>query len=292
MFVLNLTVADFLLAVGNMPMFTASSFWGYWVFGSSGCIAYAFAGSVASFVSINTLAAIAIDRCFVIIRTLPLQNRMSRKTFCSIIGSVWIYSILWASGPFVGFGHYILEGTNTSCTFDFLTRDLSSRLYVICIFTAHFIIPVLVIAGSYTMIFRTIKIYKHEFNEATKVHGEEELPMPMRKCNTRFSHEAKTARVSIIVISVFCISWTPYATVALIGEFGHSAIITRLGSGIPCLLAKCSTIINPLIYALLHPKFRTKLLGVIACFKHEEERREEEYRRGIIHFRSRKQCSL
>ena len=32
LFVLNLTVADFLLCVGNIPMFIIASFSGYWLF--------------------------------------------------------------------------------------------------------------------------------------------------------------------------------------------------------------------------------------------------------------------
>ena len=32
--------------------------------------------------------------------------------------------------------------------------------------------------------------------------------------------EQKTAKVSLIIILVFCISWFPYATIALIGVFG------------------------------------------------------------------------
>lgn len=34
--VLNLTIADFLLSVGNVPAFVAASIYGYWVFGALG----------------------------------------------------------------------------------------------------------------------------------------------------------------------------------------------------------------------------------------------------------------
>lgn len=33
---LNLTIADFLLSVGNVPAFVAASIYGYWVFGALG----------------------------------------------------------------------------------------------------------------------------------------------------------------------------------------------------------------------------------------------------------------
>ena len=236
--------------------------------------------------SINTLTAIALDRCMVIVKTLPINNRMSGRTFFVSIAFIWIYSLIWASAPLFGFGRYILEGTNTSCTFDFFTNTLNNRLYVISIFFAHFVIPLIIIICSYTVIYRMISQHTHEFKLATSTYGENEVPLAIRKCNTSFKYEAKTARVSIIVILVFCISWTPYACVALIGEFGDSSNVTRLGAGIPCVIAKLSTVVNPLIYALLHPMFRQKLISLGACTETEHERRSS-VRRSVIYFRAR-----
>lgn len=251
-----------------------------------GCRIYAFIGSVASFVSINTLTAIALDRCLVIVKTLPITNRMSGKTFFISISFIWIYSIIWASTPFYGFGRYILEGTNTSCTFDFFTTTLSNRLYVISIFMAHFVIPLIIIICSYTIIYRIISHHSREFKTAARTYGENEVPLTIRKCNTGIKYESKTARVSLIVIIIFCVSWAPYAIVALIGEFGDSSVVTRLTAGVPCLIAKLSTVINPLIYALLHPMFRQKLVSLGACTETEQERRTS-VRRSVIYFRAR-----
>ena len=38
--------------------------------------------------------------------------------------------------------------------------------------------------------------------------------------------------------------------------------MTRLGSGISCLCAKFLTVMNTLLYALLHPKFRKRLCKI------------------------------
>ncbi|KAH3867849.1 hypothetical protein DPMN_030986 [Dreissena polymorpha] len=291
LFVLNLTIADFIMAVGNIPMLVISSFWGHWVFGIAGCRAYAFIGSTASFVSINTLAVISVDRCRVIVWTIPRNNRMTRRTFILIIVSIWTYAILWASGPLFGFGKYILEGTNNSCTFDFLTRSGAVRGHVVSIFTAHFIIPIGIVAVSFFLIFRAISKYKHELREATKVYGEIELPLHMRKNDIWNSHEAKISKVTLTVILVFCVSWMPYAIVALIGEFGDQSKLTRLAAGIPCLLAKCSTIVNPIVYVLLHPKFRSRIVNFGACDKSLEFRRQEQYRRMTVSSRTPQRTS-
>lgn len=247
---------------------------------------YAFTGSVASFVSINTLAAIALDRCLVVLRTLPITNRMSTTVFRMSIAFIWLYSIAWASAPLCGFGRYILEGTSNSCTFDFFTRTLNNRSYVISIFTAHFIVPVIIIVSSYAIIFRIVSQHSQDFEHAAKTLGENKVPLTMRKFNTGVKYEYRTARVSLIVILVFCISWTPYAIIALIGSFGDSSKVTRLSAGIPCFIAKFSTVINPVIYSLLHPHFRKKLVNLGACVETDQERRDY-IRRSVLLFRGR-----
>ena len=212
---------------------------------------------------------------------------MSARSFIFCILFVWAYSIFWGITPLSGFGEYILEGTNTSCTFDYLTRNYKTRCYVISIFTAHFVIPIVLIICSYCIIFRAISVHKREFAIAKKIYGEEEVPIRMRKNNTGMSYESKAARASIIVITIFCVSWTPYATISLIGTFGDVTLVTRLGSGIPCLLAKFSTVMNPVIYALLHPKFRMKLVNLGVVSERYQDRLSF-FRQSVVYYRSQR----
>ena len=235
---------------------------------------------MASFVSINTLAAIAVDRCIVIVRTFFLQNRSSRRNLYMSLAFIWIYSLSWATGPLSGWGNFILEGTDTSCTFDYLTRNANNRSYVIAIFTAHFIFPVTVISISYYLIFKAVQKQRRELALITRIFGEEQIPVREQNQKMGMKKELKTAKVSLIIILVFCISWFPYATIAIIGVFGDQTLVTRLGSGIPCLCAKFSTIINPLIYALLHPKFRERLLNLGTCRKASEHELQSAFPRS------------
>ena len=181
------------------------------------------------------------------------------------VAFIWIYSIVWATGPLTGWGNLILEGMETSCTFDFLTRTTNNRSYVISIFTAHFAIPLAAISISYYLIFKAVQTQQREFALAQRTFGEEQMPLRVKNQKTGMKRELKTAKVSLIIILVFCISWSPYAIIALIGVFGDQTLVTRLGTAIPCLCAKFSTVINPLLYALLHPKFRQRLLNISIC---------------------------
>ena len=71
--------------------------------------------------------------------------------------------IFWATGPLSGWGNFILEGTDTSCTSDYLMRNINNRSYVIAIFTAHFVVPVKVILISFYLIFKAVQKQRREF---------------------------------------------------------------------------------------------------------------------------------
>ena len=66
---------------------------------------------------------------------------------------------------------------------------------------------------------------------------------------TKRQVEVKTAKTILGIVLLFCLSWMPYAIVSLIGVFGGQDYITPATSVIPGILAKCSTIYNPIIYA-------------------------------------------
>ncbi|KAH3867845.1 hypothetical protein DPMN_030982 [Dreissena polymorpha] len=208
---------------------------------------------------------------------------MSRRTFASIVSAIWLYAIIWASGPFFGFGRYILEGTNTSCTFDFFSKTPAVQGFVIAIFIMHFCIPVTAVAISHFLLSTAISQLRQQFLEASRVYGEDTLP---RRRNGSI-HETKTTRAVIIVILVFCISWAPYACVALFGVFGDASKITRLAAGLPGLFAKCSAAFNPIVYAFLHPRFRSKLCPIDPCRRAKNKPRPEIIKRPFWNWRSR-----
>ena len=223
---------------------------------------YGFVGAVAGFASINTFAAISLDRCLVIVRTFPSRNRISVRYGFISIAFIWCYSASWAAAPLFGWGKFILEGTNTSCTFDYLTGSINNRTYVMGIIICQFCIQVTMIIGAYCLISRTVAKNQRQLRQVMQIHGQEGTRLRKFSFALGMKQSIKTAKVSAIVILVFCISWLPYAMVALLGLFGNRTFVTRLSSGIPGLCAKFSTTLNPLIYTLLHPKYREKLFNI------------------------------
>uniref|UniRef100_A0A2C9JUU2 G-protein coupled receptors family 1 profile domain-containing protein n=1 Tax=Biomphalaria glabrata TaxID=6526 RepID=A0A2C9JUU2_BIOGL len=71
--------------------------------------------------------------------------------------------------------------------------------------------------------------------------------------------EIKTARIAMTIVITYLMSWVPYATIALIAQFGPAELVTPYVSELPVMFAKASAMHNPMIYALSHPRFREAL---------------------------------
>jgi r-opsin len=50
--------------------------------------------------------------------------------------------------------------------------------------------------------------------------------------------DIKTAKIAMTIIVAYLVSWTPYAIVALIGQFGDATIVNPYLSELPVIFAK------------------------------------------------------
>ncbi|KAG7254713.1 hypothetical protein CRUP_018220 [Coryphaenoides rupestris] len=83
--------------------------------------------------------------------------------------------------------------------------------------------------------------------------------------------EWKMAKIALIVILLYVISWAPYSCVALTAFAGYADMLTPYMNSVPAVIAKASAIHNPIIYAITHPKYRAAIsryvpyLGALLC---------------------------
>jgi len=123
----------------------------------TGCKTYGFVGGLTGTASIMTLTAIAVDRYHVIAFPLHPHKRCTAKKACVIIVCVWLYSLLFSSLPLFGLNNYVPEGYLTSCSFDYLSTSLSSRVFVFVFFVAAWLLPVSLIVYSYMRIYFIVR---------------------------------------------------------------------------------------------------------------------------------------
>ncbi|KAJ8375779.1 hypothetical protein SKAU_G00063590 [Synaphobranchus kaupii] len=78
------------------------------------------------------------------------------------------------------------------------------------------------------------------------------------RINTALSRK-REQRVLVMVITMvicFLLCWLPYGIMALLGTFGRPGLVTLEASIIPSILAKTSTVINPIIYIFMNKQVR------------------------------------
>ncbi|XP_047464699.1 melanopsin-A-like isoform X2 [Mugil cephalus] len=270
-FIINLAVTDFLMCLTQTPTFFINSMHKHWIFGKKACELYAFCGALFGICSMMTLMVIAVDRYMVITRPLASLGVMSRKKALSIVAAAWVYSMGWSLPPFFGWSAYVPEGLMTSCSWDYMTFTPSVRSYTMLLFTFVFFIPLSVIIFCYCCIFRAIR---HTTRAITKINSQGTRDSAKRF--HKMKSEWKMAKIALIVILLFVISWAPYSCAALTAFAGYADMLTPYMNSVPAVIAKASAIHNPIIYAITHPKYRSALsryvpyLGVLLCVTHRD----------------------
>ena len=204
------------------------------------------------------------------------SKKMShRKAFIMII-FVWIWSTIWAIGPIFGWGSYTLEGVLCNCSFDYITRDTATRSNIVCMYLFAFMCPIIVIFFCYFNIVMSVSNHEKEMAAMAKRLNAKEL----RKAQAGANAEMKLAKISIVIVTQFLLSWSPYAIVALLAQFGPIEWVTPYAAQLPVMFAKASAIHNPMIYSVSHPKFReaiqTNFPWILTCCQFDEKEVEDE----------------
>lgn len=76
----------------------------------------------------------------------------------------------------------------------------------------------------------------------------------MSGINTSMSRKREQRVLFMVVVMVTCylMCWLPYGIMALLATFGPLGLITPEASIVPSVLAKSSTVINPVIYIFMN----------------------------------------
>ncbi|XP_032986961.1 melanopsin isoform X2 [Rhinolophus ferrumequinum] len=261
MFIINLAVSDFLMSFTQAPVVFASSLYKRWLFGEAGCEFYGFCGALFGITSMITLTAIALDRYLVITRPLAAIGVVSKRRAALVLLGVWLYALAWSLPPFFGWSAYVPEGLLTSCSWDYMDFTPSVRAYTMLLFCFVFFLPLLVIIYCYIFIFRAIRETGQALQTFGACEGLSELPRQQQ----RLQSEWKMAKIVLLVIFLFVLSWAPYSTVALMAFAGYSHVLTPYMNSVPAIIAKASAIHNPIIYAITHPKYRMAIAQHLPC---------------------------
>ncbi|KAM5193767.1 melanopsin-B-like [Mantella aurantiaca] len=257
---MNLAVSDLLMSSTQAPICFLNSFNRQWILGEIACNIYAFCGALFGITSMMTLLAIAVDRYLVITKPLQSIQWSSKKRTLQVIVLVWLYSLMWSMAPLLGWSSYVPEGLMISCTWDYITATTANKSYTMMLCCFVFFIPLLVISHCYLLMFLAIRSTSRNVQKLGSCGRQSYMSSTMK-------NEWKMAKIAFVIITVYVLSWSPYACVTLIAWAGHGKSLTPYSKTVPAVIAKASAIYNPIIYGIIHPKYRETIHKSIPCLR-------------------------
>lgn len=81
--------------------------------------------------------------------------------------------------------------------------------------------------------------------------------------------EFLVTKAVITFIAIFLLSWIPYIMIVIVAQIGINIenYVTPFTVSLPCLFAKSSTILNPLIYTLINPECKAHFKRLFRSIK-------------------------
>ncbi len=205
------------------------------------------------------LACISLDRYYAICYALHYHSKMTTSKCKWMIILSWIGPIIFCSPPLYGWGNYRFEPEVLSCMMVWGPhwKDNSFSIFQGLIFYP--------VAG--VIIFSYVKIWK----EARRVYSTDPTIMPplesrsnsITSLKTRVTTELKAAKVALVMIIAFVLTWMPFVILRSIQKrlpdniADGSAFITA--ERVTLIMFTCATFLNPIIYSLFNGEFQAEL---------------------------------
>nr|UAY98662.1 tmt2a [Lutjanus erythropterus] len=246
----NISVSDMLVCIFGTPLSFAASVRGRWLTGSYGCRWYAFSNALFGLVSLVSLSLLSFERYSVVLCSTQPDSSQYRRAWLAITAS-WLYSLAWTVPPLLGWSSYGPEGPGTTCSVQWHQRSATARSYISCLFIFCFLLPLLLMIFCYGRILLAVRAVARQVGRIN-----------------RSSAERSEGRVLLMVVSMvtgYLLCWMPYGVVSMLASFGRPSVLSPAASLIPSLLAKTSTVLNPVIYVLLNNQFSRCFLYMIKC---------------------------
>ncbi|XP_018335169.1 cardioacceleratory peptide receptor-like [Agrilus planipennis] len=220
-----------------------------WYAGNVACKAIRYFQAVITYSSTYVLVALSLDRYDAIKHPMKFSGSWQKARW--LIISAWTFSAIFSVPMLFFYEEKYIQG-KLQCWIDF-PHLWQWKLYMSLVSTALFIIPTIIIATCYTIIVHVIRS-----KTIIQVSKKYEIRMDCGRWKKTVSRglipraKVKTVKVTVVIVSVFIICWSPFIIFDLLQVYGfvpqtqqNIAIATFMQS-----LAPLNSAANPIIYCV------------------------------------------
>ena len=259
-FVFSLALTDLLMSVLVIPFVTISVVEGRRVFGDDGCqlngiICYNLAG-----ISLLTLTLIAVNRYIHVVKPSLYPMIYTKRSAVMMVAGAWVITLLISLVAFVGLGvSFVQTDANPAHCNILYTSKSGVSFYTAVIFLYNVPTSVL-IAVCYALIYRRIRGHNLNMREASqrvefaRIHGIDESTM---------------TKMFAAVLVGFYLCWIPAFVANVLNAVTAIKPDAHAYSSFYHLLpVYTSSMINPIIYAILGKQFRDEFFKIFCFNRH------------------------
>ncbi|KAG8435242.1 hypothetical protein GDO86_013262 [Hymenochirus boettgeri] len=275
-FVISLAVSDLFVAMLVMPWKAVTEVAGYWLFGDF-CDTWVAFDIMCSTASILNLCIISLDRYWAIASPFRYERKMTQRVAFIMIGVAWTLSILISFIPVQLSWHKSQEANKDFHAINHTENCDSSlnRTYAISSSLISFYIPVVIMIGTYTRIYRIAQTQIRRISSLERAVEHAQSCHPdcsnENSLKTSFRKETKVLKTLSIIMGVFVFCWLPFFVLNCMIPFCH---IGLPGQSEPCVSETTFNIfvwfgwanssLNPVIYAF-NADFRKAFTTILGC---------------------------
>ncbi|XP_039104910.1 D(1B) dopamine receptor [Hyaena hyaena] len=289
-FIVSLAVSDLFVALLVMPWKAVAEVAGYWPFGAFCDIWVAF-DITCSTASILNLCIISVDRYWAISRPFRYERKMTQRVALVMVGLAWTLSILisfipvqlhWhrdKAGPWeppsrLANGTPWEEAGEPEASGENCDSSLN-RTYAISSSLISFYIPVAIMIGTYTRIYRIAQVQIRRISSLERAAEHAQSCRGLAACApdptlpASIKKETKVLKTLSVIMGVFVCCWLPFFILNCMVPFCEGP-----GAGFPCVsettfdvfvwFGWANSSLNPVIYAF-NADFRKVFAQLLGC---------------------------
>ncbi|XP_055063088.2 trace amine-associated receptor 13c-like [Misgurnus anguillicaudatus] len=249
MLILSLAVSDLLVGLTVMPLEATKLIETCWYFGDTICKLFLIIMGLLLGTSLSNLVLIAVDRYVAVCHPLLYPQKITMTRTITIICLCWFFSSAYSIAMIV------ISPRIYTCYGECIT--MLTFFWSIADLFVSFLLPCTIIISLYLRIFYVAHQQVKVINSL--IRSEKHLT----EGSVRRKSESKAALTLGIIVTVYLFCWIPFFILSLTPN-------TRLTSAIAYFMLWMLYInsgLNPLIYAIFYPWFRTSVKHILNLSK-------------------------